>query len=941
MRVDFQCHTPRDRGWKGSPPLPGGTPELEDRRHAWADAFVAAAVAKGLHGIAVTDHHDVALLPYVIAAAGRSGHPLVVFPGLEITCKDAVQCLALLDPSSPRETWHRLINKLVEVRHAPDHAEWGCEVLSCGHTVAEVIALVADDPVLRSDALILPHFSNEGAHKSLNQKGHSARFKDLPSDAVYIECHHHELEEATLDKIQGRIREWGTRRRAILPTGDNKRETYARLGHHECWVKLGENTVESLRQALLADEARVSHGAPQVPTERVTEIEIQSSLTGETPLRITLNDGLTVLVGGRGSGKSAVIEFLRFALGKSVQDLRREDPRRGGGREREHKLIEETLENGWVSVRLMRGGVGEVWRRDGANPETITVTTAGGVETLTVPEAQQRFPARAFHQKELSTTMIDPAMAAENITGIAAAEVIDERRRIDAEINEAKRTLTTALQDVAAHWQSELALGQAKSTVEDIRRRLSAVRSQMEDGGVLPEDLALLADEPRYGRARNYLDKVSSQLTEDRGRIEALSTLILDVPADRYAGAFDFPEIAGLRDALAESRVRLRAELDAMMGGIDVLASGHATASGAFEATGAAFRSGYESAKGRQAAHGALITESERLASQLREAEAVEAREAAKEAATRIAAVAFDRARDRLADLVQARLELLRRAASQVADKSGGTLQAWERRDAGPTECVSAFCSLMEGTGVRGADLGCEDWVKALFKVPGGADWKALCDEIIGIYRGRILAGSPTEPGADAARVLRECIFRGQPAELTDRQAARLYAKLTDQSIGLVISAVPKDSIQLTYVSQGQRIPFERASPGQQASALLELLLRQTAGTLIVDQPEDDLDNRVIMHIVNRIKTSKAARQIIFATHNANLVVNGDADKVVTMVATVPEDRAPAGTGRIKVLVDGAIDTPAVRDAVTDIMEGGQAAFDLRARKYGFEGVGR
>ena len=50
----------------------------------------------------------------------------------------------------------------------------------------------------------------------------------------------------------------------------------------------------------------------------MTEIEIQSTLTGEAPPRLTMNDGLTVLVGGRGSGKSAIIDFLRFALGKSV-----------------------------------------------------------------------------------------------------------------------------------------------------------------------------------------------------------------------------------------------------------------------------------------------------------------------------------------------------------------------------------------------------------------------------------------------------------------------------------------------------------------------------------------------------------------------------------------------------------------------------------------------
>jgi chromosome segregation protein len=131
-------------------------------------------------------------------------------------------------------------------------------------------------------------------------------------------------------------------------------------------------------------------------------------------------------------------------------------------------------------------------------------------------------------------------------------------------------------------------------------------------------------------------------------------------------------------------------------------------------------------------------------------------------------------------------------------------------------------------------------------------------------------------------------------------------------------------------------MPFEQASPGQQASALLELLLRQSAGTLIIDQPEDDLDNRVIMNIVNLIRTSKSGRQLLFATHNPNIVVNGDADKVIALKAgkNMP-GREP--DPRVQIDVDGAIETPDVRYAITHVMEGGQEAFDLRSRKYNFQ----
>jgi ABC-type cobalamin/Fe3+-siderophores transport system ATPase subunit len=142
----------------------------------------------------------------------------------------------------------------------------------------------------------------------------------------------------------------------------------------------------------------------------------------------------------------------------------------------------------------------------------------------------------------------------------------------------------------------------------------------------------------------------------------------------------------------------------------------------------------------------------------------------------------------------------------------------------------------------------------------------------------------------------------------------------------------------MTYVDQGRDIEFPKASPGQQASALLELLLSQSAGTLIIDQPEDDLDNRIIMQIVALIRKSKDRRQLLFTTHNPNIVVNGDADKVIAL-RSGESARDDTPDGRIQVDVDGAIETPEIRKVITRIMEGGKEAFDLRNRKYNFETI--
>ncbi|MET4631873.1 ABC-type cobalamin/Fe3+-siderophores transport system ATPase subunit [Bradyrhizobium sp. I1.8.5] len=118
---------------------------------------------------------------------------------------------------------------------------------------------------------------------------------------------------------------------------------------------------------------------------------------------------------------------------------------------------------------------------------------------------------------------------------------------------------------------------------------------------------------------------------------------------------------------------------------------------------------------------------------------------------------------------------------------------------------------------------------------------------------------------------------------------------------------------------------------------LLELLLKQSAGTLIIDQPEDDLDNHVIMRIVELLRTSKATRQLIFTTHNANIVVNGDADKIIALKSPEPSPNPNNNAPRVQLDCDGAIETPTVGSTITSIMEGGREAFDLRSRKYRFD----
>lgn len=130
---------------------------------------------------------------------------------------------------------------------------------------------------------------------------------------------------------------------------------------------------------------------------------------------------------------------------------------------------------------------------------------------------------------------------------------------------------------------------------------------------------------------------------------------------------------------------------------------------------------------------------------------------------------------------------------------------------------------------------------------------------------------------------------------------------------------------------EDEYIPFTNASAGQQATALLKALLNQLGPPLVIDQPEEDLGNPVILQVVNQIWEAKRLRQLILSSHNANLVVNGDAELVVWCDYRTVGDQSG---GQIR--GTGAIDVPVICGAIKQVKEGGEAAFKLRKDKYGF-----
>jgi ABC-type phosphate transport system ATPase subunit len=136
------------------------------------------------------------------------------------------------------------------------------------------------------------------------------------------------------------------------------------------------------------------------------------------------------------------------------------------------------------------------------------------------------------------------------------------------------------------------------------------------------------------------------------------------------------------------------------------------------------------------------------------------------------------------------------------------------------------------------------------------------------------------------------------------------------------LRTVPK----ITYDGKG----LDRLSVGQRGTVYLCLKLATDAFSkpIIFDQPEDDLDNEFIMNeLIDIFKELKKYRQIVIVSHNANLVVNADAEQVI--IAYNKEEKLSYKSG--------ALEDPFIIDSACNVLEGGKDAFEKRKNKYSFK----
>lgn len=204
-----------------------------------------------------------------------------------------------------------------------------------------------------------------------------------------------------------------------------------------------------------------------------------------------------------------------------------------------------------------------------------------------------------------------------------------------------------------------------------------------------------------------------------------------------------------------------------------------------------------------------------------------------------------------------------------------------------------------------------------------------------------LLAGSRIKQQDEVARDLANNLKPSELIDLVEDSKSKEISEIVGRDIGQINRVVSQlgdhellytlegtvfeDSLEVTMYDNGHPKPVETLSKGQKATALLPLVLRPAPYPLIIDQPEDDLDNSFIYRsLVQVIAKLKKERQIIFVTHNANIPVLGEAEQVIVMKMRTPEMAEQPKMGTVD----------HTKREILELLEGGQEAFERREARY-------
>ena len=881
-RMDLHAHSPASHDFGSKADRDG--PD-------WV-GWITAARDAGLHAVAITDHNTAGGIEPLQQAASEVQDSPVLFPGVEITASDGVHLLVLMDPS---RTEQHVEDFLSRVEIPVDNR--GDETARSPFSVEKILDRCPED------ALMI------GAH--INQAGGLLTHCGQQRIAVLGHPHLAAVEvvpDLPIDEswIDGSKPEIG---RSIPRIWGSDSHSADEFGRRFTWVKMTKPDAGGLRLALLdGDDSVMPASARDTADPNVHAPSAIESITvhrakylgRSDPLTVGFNPSFSTIIGGRGTGKSTLVDFCRTALRREGElDSHGELNRAFQERLQVPRVRgEEGLLTSATTIRLIYRKDGArfalSWDRDGSVPAIARCD--GDALIPEEGEIRERFPVRVYSQKQLFEVARNPDALLAVIDDTDAVDGASQRRR-SSELTArylALRAEARALRTEAAE------LPARNAALSDVRRKLNVLQTGKHASALKEYGKVRRQD----GAWKSIRQNVMEEIAEVGRAVEEVVAADLDQEVEtsddpaRVALRSAHEELGrivssfkdAVREAVAGAEQRIRSlgsdRDDLWSQAVETSAAEYREVSTRLEAAGISNPAEYRDLLDQQAT---LQREIEHLEQQ--QAVAQEREETAEAVLEEHRSVRSELSSRRAKFADQTSSELVRIRIGAGGDRS--SLQEFLRKTLGIEHFDQDHAALARRIDPR---------------PKGGWAYRSLDDTIEKLHR--FIAGTGSWDAKDGR--FERALKRLQPERL-DRLA--LY--------------VAEDGVTVSFRDQrqpGKRwTPLAHGSPGQQTAALLAFVLGYGVEPIILDQPEDDLDNALIYELlVRRLREQKAQRQIIVVTHNPNIVVHGDAELAVSL---------DTKNGEAVVVCSGGLQEREVRDEICRVMEGGRDAFQARYRR--------
>jgi histidinol phosphatase-like PHP family hydrolase len=858
-RADLHIHTP-------------ASADFTDKKASPEDV-IAACLRASLDIVAITDHNDVAWLPRIRAAAASS--QLVVFPGFEVNAQGG-HILAIFDPSAPQPD---LETALIEC--GIPKKSWGNRD-AIGHDIPTALRAISGNGGLA----IAAHADAPKGFLAAIQQGATRQL-------IYADERLSAIELTSLARrdeyIAGAVPGY-PRPMACLQGSDA--HSLAEIGSRTVNLRVHRATIEGLRQALNEPVLRVRFPdqSIEITYPYVESLHVDTGfLAGQ---EIPLNPSLNCLIGGAGTGKSTIIEFLRFGLDQMSQVDHIAADCRG-------KLTDLAGIGATVSIVIVSesGERYEIQRTfdDMTNPHQVVHLSDGA--SVDVPDLRSFFPVHAFSQGEVvgisrsplaQLALLDAHLdisAYQARVGDAYAALAKQTEGI-VKLEAVARDRPAVEREIASHEAQVKLLSDELHKLQEAQKHRAALTHQL-----------WIAEEAYFAELMDAITATRISIEEGIDAME-LPMLQTSLPEEETPNKPLLKKVASSATSISGARTKAKTALLSALADIEREVHDHR---GTWAAAFKAHSQEYEALS--------IIKKTTRIA-QLN-AQLVALRKKIQAARTKFRSI--EAAKATLAKQLKERAKHL----ASISDGKARIRTLRERKARDFAKQIGDRISLK-----LVADGNTAHYEEVLVRVMKGSHAPRTVSHLVATTIHPVeLAGLLRKKDANEIDRLSQ-IGAGWAKALVDRVEAN------SQFLYEIEAAPVEDLLEIGFkVGEGKYRQLEKLSTGQKATVIVLLTMVEGTNPVIFDQPEDALYTPFIYtDVVKTLRRGKDRRQFILATHNPNIAVGADVDLGIVLEGTATESAVQSA---------GGLDDDKTRGLMLWHLEGGETALRSRHVKFG------